>query len=213
MKFYILLILYSTVFFFSNAQEHGIIVGLSRTGFKTIENVGVSTILNYKPYDFDNNIHLGYQFRHQFSTPFLIDAYGLVGVRTNSLKDKGISYLMNSEGVWIPEPENTLTYLLKYNYFSIGTIVSYKIWKELHFGLGFEPTCYYKAQFPINKTSHYIFDVPLVMQFGYSFKYFDIFVAYKKGNNNLLKDENFHSLKTTDLQFSVFVPMTNFNMK
>jgi len=210
MKYFLILSLITLSVITTQAQEHGFIGGLSMTGFNKQET-NASTIRNYQTYDnYDNNLFIGYQYRQLFSPKYLIDFYGLMGSRTNTLRNNIQGHYLNSEGEWIPFPRDTTTYSLKFLYFSAGIIGSYKIWKQLHVGIGVEPTCYYSAKYPVNKISHFIFDIPLIARLGYSFKYFDVSAAYKKGSHSLVTDENFRQLKVNDLQFSFFIPITNF---
>jgi hypothetical protein len=191
------------------SQEHGFIGGLSLTGFNKVDN-NASSILNYDSYgDYDRNFHVGYLYRQKISTSYLVDIYALTGIRTSTLRN-GSSSSVLIDGVWVPIPRDTVTYPLRFKYVSFGIVGSYKIWKNIHIGIGLEPTVYYSAKYPVDKTSSFIFDVPLVCRLGYAFKYFDISASFKKGNASLVKDINFRSLKTSDFQFSIFVPVNNF---
>ena len=212
MKHFFILFFISITLISIQAQEHGFVGGLSMASFKK-ELAYTTQIANYYPSGTGKSVLFGYQYRQSLSPKYFLDIYGLIGRRSNILKDATQSSVLNSDGIWVPSPVNTTTYSLKFDYFSLGLIASYKLWKQLHVGIGGEPTCYYSAKYPIGKTAHYIFDIPLVLQAGYSFKYFDISASYKKGNNNLMNNEEFKSLKNKDIQFSIFVPISTFLSK
>ena len=229
MKFKYILIFTTLTLVSIQAQEHGFIGGLSLTAFNEVQT-NSSSLMNYRSNGkYDTNFHIGYLYRQLLSPKYMIDFYALIGNRTNTLRNLSGGAYMNPEGVWVSLPLDSTTYSLKYPYVSVGVIGSYKLWKGLRVGVGLEPTCYYASEYPVSKkisdtefpfyerkqykTDKLIFDVPLVIQLGYSFKYFELSASYKKGNLSLLQDANFRSLKTHDFQFSLFVPITNFIQK
>jgi len=229
MKYLSILFFVTMTFVTVQAQEHGFIGGLSLTAFTEVQT-HTSGLMNYRCYgDYDKNFHIGYLYRQLLSPKYLIDFYALIGNRTNTLSDLSSAAYMNSEGVWVYLPQDSTTFKFSYSYVSAGVIGSYKLWKGLRMGVGLEPTCYYASEYPVSKriipsaypfyerkqykTNKLNFDVALALQLGYSFKYFDLSVSYKKGYLSLLKDANFRSLKTHDFQFSLFVPINHFIQK
>jgi len=89
-----------------------------------------------------------------------------------------------------------------YCYFAFNPSYNYKIYKNLHFGAGIEPTLYYA-----DGQGKWKFDIPPTLRVGYDFKYFDMAISYKMGLLNVMKSSrDFSSGNLNDIQLQVFIP-------
>ena len=83
-----------------------------------------------------------------------------------------------------------------------------RLLKNLKVGVGVEPTLHFKNHDFFDLPVKAAFDVPLVVKAAYSFKYFDVALAYKHGFCNVFKDiPSINKAMTRDLQLSIFVPI------
>jgi len=89
-----------------------------------------------------------------------------------------------------------------YYYFAFNPNYNYKIYKNLHLGIGIEPTLYYA-----DGEGKWKFDIPPMLRLGYNFKYFDMAISYKMGLLNVMKSSrNFSSGNLNDIQLQLFIP-------
>lgn len=139
--------------------------------------------------------HVGYQFQFDFQKPWTIDAALLYGQKRCKIRE-GYAAAAN------------FTRVLPGNYLALNGVINRRLLKNLKVGVGVEPTLHFKNHDFFDLPVKAAFDVPLVVKAAYSFKYFDVALAYKHGFCNVFKDiPSINKAMTRDLQLSIFVPI------
>lgn len=176
-------------FFSLKAQEHGLVVGGSFGKFKEKSTFGRILLLEgYKPH-----YHIGYQYRQYFKQKYSLDIHALFGSQGS-----------NAVSIYA---HNNKKYKIRGHYISLGSNINYELLKNFRIGLGTSPTWYVNIKTPLPNKIKPSFDIPIIGKLIYSFKYFDVQFTYSQGTCNLMKNEYFKSIKSSDIQLSLFIPL------
>jgi hypothetical protein len=154
------------------------------------------------------NIAIGYKFRIQpQNKSYFLDMDLYAGLKRFEYGFSHYGEEIREDGFIIFHNEGSHT-SGTYYYFAINPTYNYKVYKNLYFGAGIEPTLYFTG---IDKDK-WRFDIPPTLQIGYDFKYLGIAVGYKVGILDIIKSKNKDSrsyLKAgdlNDLQIQLFIP-------
>lgn len=177
------------------AQEHGIIAG---TSFSWFHKKG------YYPLEVDKgkfNYVFGYQYRLPIKNRFSADFGLLFG---NQKVDLSPTFSANGS------PMDVIT-TLNPKYFALDLVANYALFTNLRLGAGISPSLYFDWGGTEKNTKKHPMDIPIVGKVSYSFKYFDIQLAYRHGLFNLFENDKIDSMKSRSFQLSLFIPLMKRN--
>lgn len=179
------------------AQERkmsgGIIGGVSMDWYHNSEEKGAGYSLSDRACSF----HVGFQSQFDFQQGWSVDAALLYGQRRGKF--------VPSYGYY---PDAKVDETFARHYLAVNGVLNYNMFQRFKLGIGVEPTLYFKETVLISNALKAAFDIPLVVKASYSFRYFDISLAYKNGFCPVMKGAPLAgNTRARDLQFSIYIPL------